>query len=130
MTSGNKIEIVDQDGYVEFVVRGFVDPDEVVAAIGRYYSGVPQHHSLWNNSGATLSTLSSDSFASIAAEAGKYLHKRGKNPRTAILVNTAAENMLIKAFSARAETVAPLEIRVFGDREAAVAWLLSPAQTS
>ncbi|WP_193181252.1 hypothetical protein [Nisaea sediminum] len=125
MTSGNRVETVDRDGYVEFVVRGFVDPDEVVAAIGRYYSGAPQTHSLWNNSEATLSTFTPDSFARIAAEAGKYLHKRGKNPRTAILVNTAAENMLIKAFSARAETVAPLDIRVFGDREAAVAWLQS-----
>lgn len=71
MTRQNRIGTVDWDEFVEPVLRGFVDLDEVVAAIRRYTPDVPHTHSLRNIFRAALSNLTPDSVAGIAAESRK-----------------------------------------------------------
>jgi hypothetical protein len=122
------VRISDRENFVEFLGMGFVQPEDVFDAVSDYYERVPKTLALWNFLEADLSSFSADQFRKVASNGARFASARGADARTAIVVKSDAEAMLIRAFVAMAGVVSPIPFRIFMDREIAVEWLLDPSK--
>ncbi|WP_420405266.1 hypothetical protein [Nisaea sp.] len=120
------VKVSDRGEFVEFIASGFVRPEDVFDAVSAYYEAVPKPWAVWNFLNADLSSFSADQFRKVAANGARFAAARGDDARSAIVVKSDAEAMLIRAFVAMAGVVSPIPFRIFMDRDDAIRWLRDP----
>ncbi len=117
------IKIVDNGDFVEVLGSGSVSPDEVYIAASEYFSGSPKTNVLWNFLNADLSGFSADRFKEVASDSARFAPKRGDGARSAIVVKSKMEYLLMQAYVARASMESPVIFKVFTERESSIQWL-------
>lgn len=118
------IRTIERDGYVEFHVTGAIDAEGIMEHIQQHFSVRSDKCTLWDMREADLSSLSVERFGDIVRTADSMKERRSPGPRSAVLAILRPDYLLASAFAARAEAEAVFPMKVFDDREEALAWLL------
>jgi hypothetical protein len=120
-----EINVKNQSGFVAFVLSGALCAEELIKHINEYYAGHNVSRVLLDLSGCELHATTPDQFPDIAMAVRENLKYRGAEARSALYVPRRSDKLLISVFAARMEVVSELPVRVFEDRDKAIAWLLS-----
>ena len=106
-----------------FEVRGIVTGKGIADSLHEELSREPVNNIIWDLSHASLSSLQPDELASIAACAKQFEPHR-PNPRTAIIVSTNVDAVLMRLYEAVAEKVdLQTRFRIVETRAEAMHWL-------
>jgi len=108
-----------------FTVTGTLSADDAIEAIGDFYSGRSAKHALWDFTGASLSGLMASEFRRIAQYGSQFVSQRGDGARTAFVVKDDVQGFLIRAYSAHASSINPIQLKTFDDAQEAWEWLES-----
>lgn len=119
----SRIEVVDHDELVKFVVTGPSDIGLVVAHIDSFFLDRDDRCVLWNLVGCDLSTFSASQFPRMVAASMRSFKRRKEGAKTGILVGSLPDRFLLRAFAARSATMNALPLKVFEEREEAIAWV-------
>ena len=117
------IKIIDNGDFVEVLGSGPLSPDEIYIAVSDYFLGAPKTNVLWNFLNADLSGFSADRFKEVASDSAKFASNRGGDARSAILVKSKMEYLLMQAYVARAGMESPIVFKVFTERDSSIQWL-------
>ncbi|WP_420405267.1 hypothetical protein [Nisaea sp.] len=119
------IETHEQDDLVEFMCHGELSAVEIISVSAAYHERTPKKLALWNLLGVQISNFRAENFPEVADKGAELGRLRGDGARNAIVVGTADEQLLLKAYSSTASAVSPVEHKVFLDRDEAIIWLRS-----
>lgn len=117
------ITTVEQPGYVEFVLSGAADADEIIDHVHNHFVENEDRCVLWSLTDADMSALSARRFEDIIIAGDLSRGKRRHRARTAFVVSSRPDYMLVTAFAVRAEVTAEFPMRVFESHEEAIDWL-------
>lgn len=120
-----KVKKTIEGGIVVFTVTGVATVAGLVAAIEGHFSQTPSRHALWDLTGASLSSISSDLFSRMIEASDRYADARGPGASSAVVVKDARDALLVKAFGAHGQIFGRIRFAVFQDRQNARQWLLS-----
>lgn len=119
------IRIRDDEGFVEFIGDGEISLEEMIDTMRGFYSNTPRKLALWDHRKSIVSSFSAANFKSVAAVGEELAVLRGPGARNAFLMKDSQEVLFGRAYAAVANATTSVENRAFGDRDAAIAWLLS-----
>tara|TARA_R110000868_G_scaffold213098_2_gene462999 strand:- start:135 stop:512 length:378 start_codon:yes stop_codon:yes gene_type:complete len=120
--------LVEEGDRVVFRVDGAITAEQAVDAIMGHYSQTPTKFCIWDLSEASLSEIAHDKFQMIVEAVAEFADARGPGARTALVADGDLNPILAKALAAQVQvSKLSIETRVFGDQQAARAWLESPA---
>ncbi len=117
------IDAKDMGDHDRFAVNGPVIPEEVVATIDALYRTHAHRLAIWDLTRASLSGFQADTFGAVARKGEDYADIRGPNARTAFLVASERDALVMRAFVARAEMESRIRFAVFRDVETMRDWL-------
>lgn len=120
-----KINVKNQSGYVEFELIGALCADVLIKHINEYYAEHDVSRVLLDLSGCELHATTPDQFPEIAMAVRENLKYRGAEAKSALFVPRLPDKLLISVFVAKMEVFSEPPVKVFEDRDNAVAWLLS-----
>lgn len=121
------IQIEDRESFVYFRWEGLLKEEEMKAVAAEHFPRLANRNKLFDMTRADFSALTE---ASLSAVAQKVLLTQpgGGTQKTAFVAVGISSRLLLSRYSVIAfESRVPVEYRVFGDVDQAVAWLKSSA---
>lgn len=111
------------DRTIEMIVSGYPAADDLVDFIHATFPAATFSHVLWNFSGASLAMLDIADFRKLADAGREFVALRGPDPRTAVLVQSSVEVLLVRAYSAMTLELRPMAVHASTDRKELLDWL-------
>lgn len=124
MAGAISVEVVEDLSLSIFAVAGDVLVHDIVQFILKHFPEFRTDNSIWDLSSADLSVLTKDGIVRIA-EAGRAVARyRRADGRTAIVVRSDAERILLNIYKAINELQgSPRTFQFFDTRADAIAWI-------
>jgi hypothetical protein len=111
------------DGILHIRIDAQLEDNAFLRVVDECYGKFTFRHAIWDFSNSNLSGVSAQLFRRLG-EAGKvHASKRGKDPRTAVVVTSDDETALIRALSERVSTISPVRVASFRNEQAARDWI-------
>lgn len=122
------IEMETSPDLVIFRARGLLTAEEAVSVITGHFSRTPTKFALWDLRETSLSAVRADDFTVLIEAGAQYFDRRGPDARTAVVVSGEWEEVLLKAYEARAlAALGKARMRAFADVDSARKWLFETA---
>lgn len=101
------------------------DRDRYVSDIQDCYSRFDFKHVVWDFQNGSLAAMSAADFKAIAGAGLEFVDKRGAGAKTAVLVASEPEIILIRAFAGMAGLVSPVHFKALLYEDEAMVWISS-----
>lgn len=111
------------DGILHIRIDEQLEDNAFLRIVDECYGRFTFRHAIWDFSNSNLSGVSAQLFSRLG-EAGKvHAPKRGKDPRTAVVVTSDDETALVRALSERVSTISHVRVAGFRNEQAARDWI-------
>ncbi|WP_420564139.1 hypothetical protein [Thalassobaculum sp.] len=111
------------DTTIEMVVTGHPTADDLISFMNSTFPNTPFRDVLWDLTQASLAMLDISEFQTIEDVASQYSAARGPDLKTAILLSSATDLLLVRAYTAMTLDLRPSAIRASTNRQELLDWL-------
>lgn len=111
------------DTTIQMVVTGYPTSAHLIAFINGTFPTATFRDVIWDFSDASLAMLDVSEFQTIEAVARQYSEARGSDLKTAVLLGSSADVLLVRAYSAMTLELRPMAMKASTDRQELLDWL-------